>query len=110
LKRLLAVGLGGALGSLFRYLTLSKGDEIGLFLVNIFGVAVAGFIALRLSTSELIRLALIPGFAAGLTTFSSVAVIHVEDSSLRSIAYFYFFGSVLVSLMILFAIKPKVKI
>jgi CrcB protein len=108
LKRLLAVGFGGALGSLFRYLTLSKGDEIVGFLVNIFGVAVAGFIALRLSTSELVRLTLIPGFAAGLTTFSSVAVIHVEDSSLRSIAYF--FGSVLVSLLILFAIKPKAKI
>jgi fluoride ion exporter CrcB/FEX len=108
LKRLLAVGLGGALGSLLRYLTVSKGDEIGLFLVNIFGVAVAGFIALRLSTSELVRLALIPGFAGGLTTVSSVAVIHVENSSLRSIAYF--FGSVLVSLMILFAIKPRAKI
>ena len=108
MKRLLAVGIGGALGSLLRYLTVSKGDEISLFLVNIFGVAIAGFIALRLSTSELIRLALIPGFAAGLTTFSSVAVAHVEDSSLRSIAYF--FGSALVSLMILFAIKPKAKI
>ena len=108
MKRLLAVGFGGALGSLLRYSTVSKGDEISLFLVNIFGVAVAGFIALRLSTSELIRLTLIPGFAAGLTTFSSVAVAHVEDSSLRSIAYF--FGSALVSLMILFAIKPKAKI
>jgi fluoride ion exporter CrcB/FEX len=108
LKRLLAVGIGGALGSLLRYLIVSKGDEISLFLVNIFGVAVAGFIALRLSTSDLIRLALIPGFAAGLTTFSSVAVIHAEDSSLRSITYFFF--SVLVSLLILFAIKPKAKI
>ena len=108
MKRLLAVGFGGALGSLLRYSTVSKGDEISLFLVNIFGVAVAGFIALRLSTSDLIRLALIPGFAAGLTTFSSVAVIHAEDSSLRSITYFFF--SVLVSLLILFAIKPKAKI
>ena len=108
MKRLLVVGLGGALGSLLRYLTVSKGDEIGLFLVNISGVAVAGFIALRLSTSELVRLALIPGFAGGLTTFSSVAVIHARDSSLRSITYF--FGSVLVSLMILFAIRPKAKI
>ena len=108
MKRLLAVGLGGALGSLIRYLTVSKGDEISLFLVNIFGVAVAGFIAFRLSTSELIHLALIPGFAAGLTTFSSVAAVHVEDISLRSIAYF--FCSVLVSLIILFAIKPKAKI
>jgi hypothetical protein len=35
-------------------------------------------------------------------------VIHAEDSSLRSIAYF--FCSVLVSLLILFAIKPKAKI
>ncbi len=104
----MVVGLGGAFGSLLRYLTVSKGDEIALFLVNISGVAIAGFVALRLSTSELIRLALIPGFAAGLTTFSSVAVIHAEDNSLRSIAYF--FGSVLVSLMILFAIKPKVKL
>ncbi len=108
MKRLLAVGIGGALGSLLRYLTVSKGDEISLFLVNIFGVAVAGFIAFRLSTSELIRLALIPGFAAGFTTFSSVAVAHAEDSSLRSIAYFL--CSVLVSLLILFAIKPKAKI
>jgi fluoride ion exporter CrcB/FEX len=108
LKRLLAVGFGGALGSLLRYLTVSKGDELGLFLVNILGVAVAGFIALRLSTSELIRLTLIPGFAAGLTTFSSVAVAHVEDNLLRSFAYF--FCSVLVSLLILFAIKPKAKI
>ena len=108
MKRLLAVGIGGALGSLLRYLTVSKGDEIGLFLVNIFGVAIAGFIALRLSTSELIRITLIPGFAAGLTTFSSVAVIHAEDGSLRNIAYF--FASVLVSLLILFAIKPKAKI
>ena len=108
MKRLLAVGFGGALGSLLRYLTVSKGDELTLFLVNIFGVAVAGFIAFRLSTSELIRLALIPGFAAGFTTFSSVAVAHAEDSSLRSIAYF--FCSVLVSLLILFAIKPRAKI
>ena len=107
MKRLLAVGLGGALGSLLRYLTVSKGDEIGLFLVNVFGVAVAGFIAFRLSTSELVRLTLITGFAGGLTTFSSVAVIHARDSSLRSITYF--FGSVLVSLMILFAIRPKAK-
>jgi fluoride ion exporter CrcB/FEX len=108
LKRLLAVGFGGALGSLLRYLTMSKGDEIALFLVNISGVAVAGFFALRIATSELIRLTLIPGFAAGLTTFSSVAVIHADNFSLRSIAYFL--CTVLVSLLILFAIKPKAKI
>lgn len=103
----MAVAIGGTLGSLLRYLTVSEGDEKALFLVNMFGVAVAGFIALRLTTSELIRLTLIPGFAAGLTTFSSVAVIHVQENTVRDVAYF--FSSVLVSLMILFAIKPKVK-
>lgn len=108
MKKLLVVAAGGALGSLLRYFTFSKGDEIALFLINMLGVAIAGFIAFRLTTLELIRLALIPGFAAGLTTFSSVAVAHVEQSSLESIAYF--FGSVFVSIAILFAIKPKARV
>jgi fluoride ion exporter CrcB/FEX len=44
-KKLLAVAVGGALGSLIRYLTVAKGDEIALFAVNIAGVLVAGFVA-----------------------------------------------------------------
>jgi fluoride ion exporter CrcB/FEX len=106
-KKLLAVAVGGALGSLIRYLTVSKGDEIALFAVNIAGVLVAGFVAFRLTTSELIRIALIPGFAGGLTTFSTVAVVHAEQSSVKAVLYFY--TTILVSLITLYLIKPRAK-
>jgi len=105
-KKLLAVALGGAFGSLLRYLTVSRGDEIELFLVNIAGVAIAGIFAPRITTNEIMKLALIPGFAGGLTTFSSVAVLHAEQSSFKAIMYFY--GTVVASLLVLYALKPKV--
>lgn len=107
MKKLLAVAVGGALGALLRYLTVAKGDEIALFAVNIAGVAVAGFVAFRLTTSELMRIALIPGFAGGLTTFSSVAVMHAEQNNLKVVAYFYL--TILISLITLYLIKPKVR-
>jgi fluoride ion exporter CrcB/FEX len=106
-KKLLAVAVGGALGSLIRYLTVAKGDEIALFAVNIAGVLVAGFVAFRLTTSELIRIALIPGFAGGLTTFSTVAVVHAEQSSVKAVLYYY--TTILVSLITLYLIKPRAK-
>ena len=108
MKKLLAVGLGGALGSLTRYL-LSESISwypSAIFISNIIGVLVAGLVAYRLSTSETLRLALIPGFAGGLTTFSSVAVIHAEHNSMKSIGYF--FATVVTSLLVLFVIKPVV--
>ena len=107
MKKLLAVAIGGALGSLLRYLTVAKGDEIALFAVNIAGVLVAGVVAFRLTTSELMRIALIPGFAGGLTTFSTVAVVHAEQNSFKAVIYFY--TTVLVSLLVLYLIKPRVK-
>lgn len=109
MKNLLAVAIGGVLGSLTRYLlteTITKYPS-AIFISNTLGVLVAGLIAYRLSTSELMRLALIPGFAGGLTTFSSVAVIHAEHNSLKSIGYFL--ATVITSLLILFVIKPTVK-
>ena len=105
MKKLLAVAVGGAIGSLVRYLSIAKGDEIGLFLINILGVAVAGFVAFRMTTSELWQRALIPGFAGGLPTFSSIAVIHAEKSSLLAVIYFQ--TMVVVSIAILYVIKPK---
>lgn len=107
MKKLLVVAVGGALGSLVRYLTVAKGDEIALFMVNILGVAIAGFVAFRLTTSELLQLGLIPGFAGGLTTFSSVAVIHAETNSLLVILYFH--TMVLMSVVLLYLLKPKVR-
>jgi fluoride ion exporter CrcB/FEX len=52
------------------------------------------------------KIALIPGFAGGLTTFSSVAVIHAESNSLKVIAYFYLMTA--VSIAVLYVVKPKV--
>ena len=109
MKNLLAVAIGGALGSLTRYLLTESITKYpsAIFISNVVGVMIAGVIAYRLSTSELMRLALIPGFAGGLTTFSSVAVIHTEHNSLKSIGYF--FATVITSLLILFVIKPTGK-
>jgi len=108
-KKLLVVGIGGALGSFTRYLLSESITRYpsAIFIANAIGVAIAGLIAYRLKTSELIRLALIPGFAGGLTTFSSVAVIYNEHNSIKSIGYF--FATVITSLLILFVIKPAVK-
>ena len=108
MTKLLAVGLGGALGSLTRYLLSESISRYptAIFISNIIGVLVAGLVAYRISTSETLRLALIPGFAGGLTTFSSVAVIHAEHNSMKSIGYF--FATVVTSLLVLFVIKPVV--
>jgi CrcB protein len=105
-KNLLAVAIGGACGSLVRYLLSESVTKYpsAILLSNVLGVLVAGVIAYRMKTSEIVRLALIPGFAGGLTTFSSVAVIHAEHNSIKSIGYF--FATVITSLLILFVVKP----
>jgi fluoride ion exporter CrcB/FEX len=107
-KNLSAVAAGGTAGALSRYLiseTLSS-YPISIFIANLVGVAIAGFVAFRLTPTELNKLFWIPGFAGGMTTFSSIAVIHAERSDLLSIAYF--FGTVAASLLILYALAPKV--
>lgn len=105
MKKLLVIAAGGVAGSLLRYLLLSKNDEIGIFLINVFGVLVAGLFAYRFNPTELSRLFWIPGFAGSLTTFSSVALIHGERSDLLAICYFY--SMVLASLLILYFVKPR---
>jgi fluoride ion exporter CrcB/FEX len=107
-KKLLVIAAGGVLGSLLRYLLVPSGDEIAIFLINLLGVAVAGFFALRLNPTELSRLFWIPGFAGAMTTFSSVAVIHGQRNDLLAIAYFY--AMVIISLLILWLINPKQKV
>ena len=109
MKNLLAVAIGGACGSLVRYLLTESIAQYpsAILLSNALGVLIAGVIAYRISTSEIIRVALIPGFSGGLTTFSSVAVIHAEHNSMKSIGYF--FATVVTSLLILFVLKPAVQ-
>ena len=108
MKKLFAVALGGAIGSLIRYLISESVPNypIAIFVANLAGVAVAGLIAFRFLTSEISKLFWIPGFAGGLTTFSSVAVIYAEKNSVEAFAYFY--GTVIASIALLYLIKPKV--
>ncbi|MFM7350794.1 MAG: hypothetical protein ACKO1P_00875, partial [Actinomycetota bacterium] len=63
MKKLLVIAAGGVAGSLVRYLFVGRNDEIGIFLINLIGVTVAGLFALRLKPTELSRLFWIPGFA-----------------------------------------------
>ncbi|MFM8193043.1 MAG: fluoride efflux transporter FluC [Actinomycetota bacterium] len=109
MKNLLAVAIGGACGSLVRYLLSESVTKYpsAVLLSNALGVLVAGVIAYRMKTSEIMRLALIPGLSGGLTTFSSVAVIHAEHNSIKSIGYF--FATVITSVLILFVVKPVVQ-
>ncbi len=108
MKKLLFVAFGGAAGSLLRYVITESVSNypIAIFISNGVGVGIAGFVAFRLSNSDLSKLFWIPGFAGGLTTFSSVAVLHAEQSSFKAIMYFY--GTVVASLLVLYALKPKV--
>ena len=107
MKKVAIVALGGTLGSLARYLfteSISR-YSLAIFIVNLIGVAIAGLVAYRIRPSELSETFWIPGFAGGFTTFSSVAVIYNSQSPVT--AFGYFFGTVIISLMILALIQPK---
>lgn len=108
MKKLGMVALGGIAGSLTRYLLTESitSYPIAILFSNLIGVAVAGLFAFRLIPSELSKLFWIPGFAGGMTTFSSVALIYAERIDLLAVGYFY--GTVLASLVILYLIAPKV--
>lgn len=108
MKKLALVAAGGIAGSLLRFLATESFPSypLAIFIANLFGVAIAGLVALRLHPTESTKLFWIPGFAGGMTTFSSVAVIHGERSDLLAIGYFY--GTVLASIAILFTINRGV--
>jgi len=114
---LMAVALGGALGSLARYLTMIGagywlGAEFpwGTLAVNVVGSAVMGGViegsALRFTLSPEWRAFIAVGVLGGFTTFSAfsmdVAVL-VERGQLAS-AGLYILGSVALSLAALFGV------
>ena len=76
------VSLGGVLGSLVRYwlgIELSDGRSATLT-ANLIGVALATFLLVLMQrrANENLRHFLLPGFCAGLTTFSAVAGLTLE--------------------------------
>jgi CrcB protein len=112
---LLAVALGGALGSLLRYFVAGAvqsatwpGFPWGIFVVNITGGLAMGIIvelsALKLNLTPEIRAFLTVGILGGYTTFSTFSL----DSALLiergdySGAALYSVGSALLSILALF--------
>lgn len=107
MRKVAIVATGGILGSLTRYLFTESITRysVAILIVNLLGVALAGVVAYRVRPKENIELFLIPGFAGGFTTFSSVAVIYAGATPLK--AFIYFFSTVIASLAILALLKPK---
>ena len=82
MKAVLLVSAGSIAGSLFRFAlgALFPGDGLGTLIANLAGVALASHLLVvmeRRGITELRHL-LLPGFCAGLTTFSAVTAQSLE--------------------------------
>ncbi len=84
IKQILLVGLGGGLGSIFRYLTslltakyYSNAFPLATFSANILGCffigLLIGILGQNIQTNNNLKLLLITGFCGGYTTFSTFA-------------------------------------
>src|SRR5450631_280925 len=113
---LLAVALGGALGSLLRYFVAGSvqsaawpGFPWGIFVVNITGGLAMGIItelaALKLNMTPEVRAFLTVGILGGYTTFSTFSLdgaLLIERGAYASAAL-YVSGSAILSILALFA-------
>jgi CrcB protein len=113
---LLAIALGGAIGSLARYFVASAvqsaawpGFPWGIFVVNVSGGLIMGVIAalgaLKLSYTPEIRAFLTVGILGGYTTFSTFSLdsaLLIERGAYAEAAA-YVVGSALLSILALFA-------
>jgi len=108
---ILAIAVGGGIGSVARYLLtlwcerlLGEDFPYGVFLANIIGSFAIGicfvFLLERAVLPELARSLLMVGFLGGFTTFSafSLQTINMLQSGRWPEAMIYVFGSVLLSL------------
>lgn len=84
IKQILLVGLGGGLGSIFRYLTslltakyYTNTFPLATFTANILGCFLIGILigvlGQNIQTNNSLKLLLITGFCGGYTTFSTFA-------------------------------------
>ena len=109
LKILGYVFLGGALGAVTRgFITNFGSDPLEIFIANMVGafILALSMTVPALSTPE--RQAFLgSGFAGGFTTFSSLALISTEESIIKSSIYIT--SMLIVSLLILIALRPQVK-
>lgn len=107
MKSLLLVAIGGVAGTLVRFLLsiLIPNDRNGTLAANLLGVALASALLIlmeRRGVSELRHL-LLPGFCAGMTTFSAVMVQVLEPAAGGLI---FLLKNILLSLLLVLIILP----
>jgi len=104
---LLLVAFGGVAGTLVRYAIgiLIPQDRPGTLAANLIGVALASALLVLMERRGItqIRLILLPGFCAGMTTFSAVTVHSIEPSDG---GFFYLATTVILSLLIVVIVLP----
>jgi CrcB protein len=107
--QVLAVALGGAIGSALRYATtlgaarlMGTSFPLGTLLVNVLGCLLAGLIfgiaEERAALPPIIRILLLTGFLGGFTTFSTFAVETV--ALLQAGSYVVAVGSLMANMLV----------
>ena len=104
---LLLVSFGGVAGTLVRYGIglLIPQDRPGTLIANLIGVALASALLVLMERRGItkLRLILLPGFCAGMTTFSAVTVHSIEPTDGGLL---YLLTNVVLSLLLVAIVLP----
>jgi fluoride exporter len=107
---LLLVAFGGVAGTLVRYAIgiLIPEDRPGTLAANLIGVALASALLVLMERRGVtqLRLILLPGFCAGMTTFSAVTVHSIEPADG---GFLYLVTTVVLSLLIVVVVLPAAR-
>ena len=111
LKTILLVGFGGAIGSIFRFLShwltskyFQNTFPLSTFLVNILGSLLIGlfigYLGKYFPENHPLKFLLIVGFCGGFTTFSSFALenYNLLQGNQQIIAYLYIIASIILTI------------
>ena len=111
IKTLLLIGIGGAFGSIFRYLThcittkyFQGSFPLSTFLVNILGSLLIGlfigYLGKYFPENHPLKFLLIVGFCGGFTTFSSFALenYNLLQNNNQITAYIYMASSIILTI------------
>jgi CrcB protein len=111
IKTILLIGFGGAIGSIFRYLShwlsskyFQSTFPLSTFLVNILGSLLIGlfigYLGKYFPENHPLKFLLIVGFCGGFTTFSSFALenYNLLQGNQQIIAYLYIIASIILTI------------